>query len=351
MRRLAVVALAVLCASVAGAQGWGCYLEDHKIPGLTQEVWRAHVRCMKTAGMNTTTVSYGSAAQLTWMVDTMLEEEMLDSSIPVMVLPRCGEAEGRRVLGDAAVDALQKDFTDRGLLLGGWAPGEAAITAAIWERARGQSRFPDQWPEPIGYGPDEPHDEEKTCHEADCGERLNVTPITRMWAAAGWRHGTAVCHPHIRCLVPALDVVVANAILGADPTLEEIRVACDEKGAEYWVYEIYLRRATPEMIRWHVGWWFWQTRARVHLSWSWGDFLAEGGQDLAAPEIDERLAAYRQGVEDYRRLEALPEAAQAERRAMWDGEGWPWAEFIRARDAGDVNQAVPDFDFERLLPR
>jgi hypothetical protein len=348
VRRLLVVIAAVLCVSVAGAQGWGCFYQDHvAVPDWSPNLWRQHVRLMKRAGMNTLTVSYPNADRLTETIDIAIEEGMLVSSIPVLVLPRCGTAEGRRVLGDQRVGELQADFAERGLTLGGWGSGEAGIAAGIWEYARTQSRFPDQWPEPIGYGPDEPHNSEKWCRRFDCGETLNVWPVTRMWHHAGWRHGTAVMHPHIRCLVPSLDIVVSNLILGADPTLRQQKRECERQGREWWVYAIGCRYAKPEMIRWQMGWLFWQVGARVHLSWCWSDFL----EDPTAPEWNERLEGYRLGVEDYRRLESLSDCEQDMRRALWDGEGWPWDEFARAKERdGHTRDAVPDFDFERLMP-
>jgi hypothetical protein len=344
-----VAALVVLCASVAGAQGWGCFVQDHTLAehgALTEDLWRSHVRVMKAAGMNTLTLTYPSADQLTRMVDVAIEEEMLDSRIPVFVLPRCGETEARRVAGDKACDEVAADFAERGLELSGWGPGEAGLAALIWDHARSQSKYPEQWPEPIGYGPDEPHNAEKSCRRFDCGHTLNVWPVTRMWNHADWRHGTAVMHPHQRCLVPSLDIVCSNLILGADPTNPQIRRECERQGREYWVYEIGARRCTPEMVRWQMGWLFWQTRARVHLSWSWTDFLLQDGE--VRVELNERLRGYRLGVEDYRRLERLPEAGQAQRRAVWDGEGWPWDEWV---NADNPYEAKPDFDFEELLPR
>lgn len=350
MRRTLLAVLLLLgILGPASAQGWGCFVQDETLGDWTTDLWRQHTRTMKAAGMNTFTVSYPNADRLTEYIDIAIEEDMLDTSIPVMVLPRCGEKEARRIAGDRVCNEIAADFAERGLLLGGWAPGEAGFAALIWEHARKQSKYPELWPEPIGYGPDEPYNIPDECRRFDCGEYLNVWPVTRMWHHAGWRHGTAVMHPHQRCLTPSLDVVCSNLILGASPTNQQIRRECERQGREYWVYEIGARKCTPEMIRWQMGWLFWQTGARVHLSWSWTDFLLQDGEPVV--ELNERLRGYRLGVEDYRRLESLPEDEQARRRAMWDGEGWPWDEWVGAKEKGiSPYEAVPNFDFERLLP-
>ena len=85
---LAAVGVAFLITSVVNAAeptGFGCFIRDETLD-LTPERWSRHLRVMKEAGMNTFCTSFGSQEQFTWMI--AIEEGMLETSIPVVGMPR-----------------------------------------------------------------------------------------------------------------------------------------------------------------------------------------------------------------------------------------------------------------------
>jgi len=100
-----------------------CYFIDHLVGDLTPELWRKHVRVMKSAGMNTFCTSYSGHRRLAIMIDNAIEEGMLEISIPVILMPRNGEVQFRAVMGDQQYGRLvaEEDACRTGL--GRLAPG------------------------------------------------------------------------------------------------------------------------------------------------------------------------------------------------------------------------------------
>jgi len=380
--------------------GFGCYIRDETLD-LTPEKWRQHVRLMKQAGMNTFCTSYKGHNQLAYMIDIAIEEGMLETSIPVVVMGRDGEAQFRAAMGDAAYEqAVAKEKQERGAPPPGWGPIEALGKKMVAEKAKQISRCGDRWPEIVQYGPDEPG------HGNPIEDTSDIAAVTQYYNDSGARCAMSCIHPNMKNLVPCTDIMIANAILGAQPDLkqvkEEVQRINAEQGTnkEFWVYEIGCREAMPKMVRWHMGYWTWQIGPRVHLSWSWTDYLttdigigmgqvnealrwnrevlslnpaperatqlqsriegleAKLGQFeerrkeiLANPQMNSRLRAYAEGVRDFYYLTNTEEKLKT-MRDQFDWEGWPFDEFVRARDetGSGMKHAVPDIDFDSLLP-
>ena len=332
-----------LFAGLSGvqAQGWGCYAQSHAYG--YRDHWREHVRVMKAAGMNTFATDCNGAADLRDLIDTAVEEEMLDGSVPVFIM-YCGSLEYPEV-----PEPVREAARAAEVQLPGHGMGEKRLCVALQALARAGAKHPAGWPEFIGYNIDEPGRGEPM-DEKGVG---TIAHIARIWNDAGVRSGTAVIHPNVKNLTDALDILCVASINGSD--LRGCRDAIAEAGKEFWVYDTSLRNFPPSMLRYHAGYWFWNTGAKVHLSWAWYEFQRdqverEGWQE--APVLTDRLRAYRAGVDDYRRLEGLSERAQAERRAAFDWEAFPPKDLAEAKErTGVTYDAEPSFDFEELLPR
>jgi len=345
LARLAALAVAgglLFLVSRVCPQGWGCYAESHCFG--YREHWREHARVMKAAGMNTFAIDWKSHDDLRDLIDTAIEEGVIDGSVPVFLM----------YCGDTAFPALPDDVREGAKAyqtnyIPGHGHGQWRMQAALIALAKAGAKYPRQWPEFVGYNIDEP----------GRGEPMTPTDIevigqvTKGWNEAGLRSGTAVIHPNVENLIGALDILCVAAINGGG--LRTSRDAISEAGREFWVYDTTLRVYPPSMSRYHSGYWFWATGAKVHLSWAWYEFQRDGVERegwQTNPMMTDRLRAYRAGVEDYRRLEAMSPAEQLERRAAFDWEGFPPGALAESKErTGEIYNAEPGFDFERLVPR
>ena len=395
---LSILLVTSMCSTAISAEptGFGCYVIDHQIGELTAQLWTKHIRVMKAAGMNTFATSYAGHQQLAYMIDIAIEEGMLETSIPVVLMPRNGEPRFRAVMGDAQYERLVAEEAAAGGPPPGLGPIQLLGEKHVQRTAREMAKYPDRWPEFVGYGTDEPGRGKPLTRKGLADQKRLYDSFHEF----DYRLATSVMHPNMFNMVPYLDIVIANCILGADPSLKKVKDECERLGKEFWAYEIDARRGTTKMVRWHVGYWTWQTGPRVHLSWSWMDFLtsdfdmqmgelkdriawrnelialgpeqeriaqlqaeingmtskltklaAQRAEMLANPRMNPRLTAYAEGVKDFHYLQDTEERLQ-QMRAGWDWEGWPWAEWVRARDDRGSGQrhAVPDLDFDNLLP-
>ena len=391
-----LVALTSSTAISAEPTGFGCYVLDYKMGDFTPELWTKHVRVMKAAGMNTFVASYAGHQRLAYMIDIAIEEGMLETSIPIVLMPRNGESRFRAVMGDAQYEQHVAEEAAAGGPLPGFAPIQLLGEQHVRRKARQIAKYADRWPELIAYGFDEPGHGKPLTEE----QLTNLKEMYDRYHKLDYRLASSVMHPNMFNLVPHLDIVITNCILGANPGIKQVKDECERLGKEFWAYEINNRRGTTKMIRWHVGYWTWQTGPRVHLSWSWIDYLtsdfdtqmgeikdriasrnelialgpeqdrmaqlqseingmtsklkkleAQRAEMLAEPRMNPRLIAHAEGVKDFHYLQDTEERLQ-QMRAGWDWEGWPWDEWVRGRDERGSGErySVPDLDFDDLLP-
>ena len=318
----AVVALLVGAAAVAAhaapVTGFGCYANYEEVGGLS--AWPAHCRLMKACGMNTFALFYRDEVAVQEQLDAAVEARMLEPSIPVMLVSNAGPAVGKRLLGEARWAAICAADTNPP---SGFAPGEAAIPAAVVKAARARARHADQWPELLAYNYDEPGH-----GEASWAGQASVAAVTKAFNATGLRCGTAVCHPHITNLVDCLDVLCVNLIIGAD--LWRVRCELLGQGKPWWVYEIMTFGMTETAVRYNVGVQTWLLEAENRLTWSWTRLLGPQ-KDMARPVLSPVLRGYAAGVRDYHRLR-LQEQSMARARMGFDWEGFPVEQFTRGPD-------------------
>ncbi len=326
----AVVALTIgaTAVSIAEAPGFGCFV---KVGDLQD--WPAHVAMMERAGMNTfALLEWRSAEQLASMINTALDAGMLE---PTVAVAQSGSLSASRVEVEIGTEAWQALLSEEPVEApGGWYRGQFAGAAAVLDRARnGDTR----WPEFLAYGVDEPgHGEDRALnlpHMAALLERAH---------AADMRLTSAVLYPHDRDCIPVLDVVMVCAIIGHD--LPGTRAAIEAAGKEFWIYETSLRNSSPDLIRYHVGVWAWQTQARCYLNWDWTG-LAQVDEN-GTPHWNERLEAYAQGVADYRYLAATAARLQ-ELRDTWDGDLMPVDWWVANGPRWTIKSPI---DLDNLLP-
>lgn len=333
---VAVVLLVLRGAIPSEAQttGFGCYANYEDIGGL--ENWRAHVQLMKQVGMNTFALYYRDEVALQEQLDIAVEEGMLEQSIPVFIVSNAGPPVFQRILGEekwAAVKAADLKPPP------GFGPGEAYGVRAVVDAAQARARHADKWPELVAYNYDEPGGGNK-----DWDGHWAVRAVTQAHNANGFRCGTAVCWPHVKNLVDSLDILCVNLIIGGD--LRGMKAAIQAAGKPFWVYDIHLRRMTPAAIRYHIGVWTWLVEPEVRLHWSWADFLGEQA-DMARPQMNNKLAAYAEGLKLYHRLRQAEHKMQLTREAF-DWEGFPLKQF--ATPGTDWQTWEPPVEWFEVVP-
>lgn len=304
--------------------GFGCYAYYTEIGGM--ENWRAHVKLMKQAGMNTFAFIWRGSGNLREQLDIAVEEGMLEKSVPVFAIAENGPDQFNAEL-DAA--AYQKMVMADREPLGGFSAGDVAGTAALVAKARKEARYADQWPEIVMYNYDEPG------HGDPKADISGIGLVTAAYNAVGFRCGTAIEWPNIERAVPLLDILSCSIIIGGD--LKRTKAAILAGGKEFWAYEIFCSRASPELIRWHIGYWTWQAQPRSHLSWNWNGYLGKQ-EDMAKPQMTDRLRAYAEGRKDFEWLTATEDRLKSMREGF-DWEGWPVK--LYAKDTWNCKPEAP----------
>ena len=330
--------------------GHGCFASVHNQAfgrGLGLQNWRKHVKLMKAHGMNTFAIYVKTPEDLATQIDIAIEEEMLESSIPIFVLMESSSAVHKRVIPDW--EEVVKAETPLRV--------ERRGHVAVMEKAREIAKYPRQWPELIPYNDDEPG---KGKAGADM---TGVGQITAAYNEAGYRCGTSVYGPNVKEAIPFLDVVAVGALIGGD--LRGCKQAIADAGKEFWVYDPNGHVLKPKMVRWQVGYWTWQVQPRSHLTWLWTSFITG---DMADPQPTERLRSYAEGVRDFkimtkaeervdRRLAKhgkVPPRMQAaadrlkELRAKFDWEGRPVKAWHVAAATGKPWDLEPKIDLDEL---
>lgn len=266
--------------------GHGCFAHVHNQavgPGLGLQNWRKHVQLMKAHGMNTFVLYINSPEDLAAQIDIAIEEEMLESNIPIFVLVQSNIAAHERIVPNWE-EVVKADTNPI------WAPGEFAGHVAVLQKARKIAKYPEQWPELIPYNIDEPG-------RGKAGDDMTgVQRITAVYNEAGYRCGTCVYGPNVKEAIPFLDVVAVGALIGWD--LQGCKRAV-EANMEFWIYDPNGHCLKPKMVRWQIGYWTWQVQPRSHLTWLWTSFITG---DMADPQPTDRLRAYAQGVADFKML-------------------------------------------------
>jgi len=362
---LAVMALVVVVMLIAGfgstaelglgssksvalpQTAFGCYLVG---PEITQDNWRANVKLMKQYGMDTfALMDVKSAERLVWILDIAIEEEMLNSEAPILLCIGAPEAYYKQLLcSDDEWAKAEKKYANMQPDTGtSWWDFEGSAKAI--SHALHVGKYANKYPEFVFYSFDEPG------HGELIKEGSNTFAVMRentmAWNFLGFRCGTSVCYPNVKNMVPVLDILAVNIIIGGD--LRGCRRAIISGKKEFWVYDIHTFHIglTPEMTRWSIGLWDWLVQPRVRLSWCWKDAI---GGDMNNPKPTIQLKAYKQGVADYMLLRStelsekeLP-ASLIEYRDSFDWEGFPLKEWVAQ---GGAKTAKPNVDFDKLLPK
>ena len=310
MRRLlCLCAVLLVVTHASAATGFGCYAYLRDVGGL--ENWRAHVRLMKQSGMNTFAIVWRGSRELREQLDIAVEEGMLEKTVPIFLIGENGPDQFKAELAAADYERM-KQLDPKPL--SGFGSGDIAGTAALVAIARKDARHAADWPELIMYNYDEPG------HGDPAADLTAVGEVTAAYNAQGFRCGTAIEWPNIERAALLLDVLACSIIIGGDLGQTKTTIACCQK--EFWAYEIHLStRASPELVRWHIGYWMWQAQPKSHLSWNWVGYLGKNF-DKANPRMTPRLEAYAQGRRDFEYLTAM-EATLKTMRASFDWEGWP----------------------------
>jgi len=341
-------------ASQAGnVTGHGCFANVHKQafgPGIGLPNWRKHVRLMKAHGMNTFVLYINSPEDLAAQIDIAIEEEMLESSIPIFVIVQSPNGVHERIVPNWE-EVVKADTNPI------WAPGQFAGHVAVLKKSREIAKYPRQWPELIPYNIDEPG-------RGKAGtDMTGVQRITAVYNESGFRCGTFVYGPSVKEAIPFLDVVAVGAIIGWD--LRGCKPAVVDVDKEFWIYDPNGHCLKPKMVRWQIGYWTWLVQPRSHLTWLWTSFITE---DMNDPQPTERLRAYARGVRDFKLLTDAevrvnqilaehgkipqPLEAPAERmkklRAEFDWEGRPVKAWHVAAATGKPWDLVPEIDLDEL---
>ena len=326
-RTIGIVMLMAVTFASADPVGWGCFANYQTIGGMDN--WRAHVRLMKEAGMNTFVLTYGSPEQLAAQIDIAIEEGMLEKTIPVVAMACCNTVQY------ATPEEIAKEPP-----ISGFAPGELYGNARAYGLARAASRYSECFPEIVAYTFDEPGRGEPL-------EEVTLEALLDIYAGykdAGVRLVGALCHPNTRNLFHVVDIPIINTIIGADFAGD--KAILQAAGREFWTYHTALRNYTPSAVRYHVGYWTWACGQRVNLNWDWAGMLGEQ-MDIAAPQMNDRLRAYAEGVRDYHYLAATEERL-AELRAYWgNGDMMPVEWWV---SQGRAATCPSPLDLDKLLP-
>ena len=120
-------------ASQAGnVTGHGCFANVHKQafgPGIGLLNWRKHVRLMKAHGMNTFVLYINSPEDLAAQIDIAIEEEMLESSIPIFVIVQSPNGVHERIVPNWE-EVVKADTNPI------WAPGQFTGHVAVLKKSR-----------------------------------------------------------------------------------------------------------------------------------------------------------------------------------------------------------------------
>lgn len=270
------VAVSVLAATTARSDtGFGCWVEKARL----QADWRASCEAMKAAGMSTMAFYPTSDDDLVQQVETALEVGLVSSASPIILVSNMAPRPG--VVGNEAE----------------WADMPARVDAA-----RARATHGDQWPEIVLYGTDEPSSAEQ------------VKSWSESYHAGGYRCTTALCVPNIRDFIPYLDILIVHASPGV-LTPENV-CAIRAAGKEFAVYNVQLRCASPDLMRYWAGLWTWQAKPLWNLMWEWAWFAQDGER---GPANSAGLVGYRQGVDDYRALRAIDNLRRPPDWDFWPG--------------------------------
>ena len=330
------VALVLLVAVglAPAATGFGCYANYEEVGGLAN--WPAHVRLMRDSGMNTFALFCRDEVSLQEQIDAAVEDCMLEQSVPIFVISNVSPVVWKRLMPNWQEVVAQDTDPPPGC-----GPGELAGFRAVVRAAKARARHPEGWPEIVAYNYDEPGH-----GEAEWDGQKHVGAIAKAHQDDGMRCGTSVCHPHIKDLVPYLDVLCVNLIIGGD--LLGCKKAIQDCGKTFWIYEIHTRRFTPEALRLHVGLYTWQIQPESRLTWSWKDLLGEQA-DMAHPQTNARLQAYAQGRADFEALTEM-EWRLKRLRDCFDWEGFPMEQFT-GPEPREPNKWVPVPAWFELVPK
>lgn len=236
----------LLCAP-AQAVEFGCYANTYECGGMAE--WPAQVARMRAAGMTTAVIWARSSEDLTFQVESMLDGGMLEARPPLLVIVETSE-RGEQV----------------GPVPSGWAPGEMAGQKRVIDRALAAAKRPEQWPELLIYGPDEPG------HGDPNADLSGLLPVRQGYSALGLRVGGSVEGANVLAALPYFDLI---AIASEDgyATREQV-AALREAGKGFWVYDAALVKRRPwtigvQMCRW-CAW-----NPECYLFWSWQTLLAQ----------------------------------------------------------------------------
>ena len=330
---------------------FGCYAYAHELGGIAN--WRTHVKLMKAYGMNTVAPFTTGPEDIAAQLDIMVEEGMLESSIPMFLLDHSVAEHFKQVVPNW--DEVVKEDPNP---LPGRGPAMEVGRAAVFEKAREIGKHSDRWPEFIAYSVDEPGRGKPMSDE----EIEVLRKITARYNKVGIRCGTACIYPNVKNLSPVLDVIAWCAIYGGD--LKGCRQAILGAGKEFWVYDTGTHRLNPKLARWWVGYWTWQMQPKARLVWNWNQFITG---DMTDPQPTDVLRAFGEGVKDFKlltaaenRLKPMLEKKKSARlreienhfkalRAGFEWETMPQKEFNAARAEGKKwHEVVPELDMDAL---
>jgi hypothetical protein len=274
----AVVALLVGAAAVAAPQypaGFGCFVEA----GRLTTPWPQTCANMAAAGMNTMAFYPRNEADLIYQMETALAAGAIDSEHFVILVSNMPP------LHPGPDNTNEREWLEL--------PGRV-------DAARAKAPNGKRWPEIVLYGTDEPSRAEQVIEWA-CA-----------YHAGGYRCTTALCTPNVKDFVPYLDLLIIHCSPGV-LTRENI-AAVESAGKQWGVYNVQLRCASPDLMRYYAGLWTYKLAGcAVNLMWEWQWYAEDNPRGPARPDL---LAAYRRGVDDYRMLTAA-------RRYPLDLDFWP----------------------------
>jgi hypothetical protein len=260
---LLLTALLLVHEAPAAEAGFGCFVEK----GRLTTPWDR--TCLDMAGVGMTTMAFypTSDADLVYQVETALTTGMLRKDIPIILV---SNMPTRTPGPDNTNEKEWEDLPKR------------------CDEARAKAPHGKDWPEIILYGTDEPTSAEQV----------------KSWSASyhkgGYRCTTALCVPNVQDFIPYLDLLILHASPGVLTRANVDAIAA--AGKQFGVYNVQLRLASPELMRYYAGLWTYKLKPVVNLMWEWQWFAEDNPR---GPASKAALAGYAQGTADYRLLREL----------------------------------------------
>lgn len=262
LRRALPILLLLLALPAIAAPGFGCYVDRWQL--AHPERWDAYCQHMKSVGMNTFAFFPKSDADLIDQMDTGVRTGLLDVNVPVVLISNMPARPGHGGSNEAE-----------------WCDLPARVREA---EAKAQTR----WPRILLYGTDEPSTVNQCVVWSCCYRGFGAKCIT------------SVCVPEVRDMLQYMDGVLIHASPGV-LTPDTFAAACD-RGMLVGIYNIGLRKARPELLRYWRGQWSYQTQADMYLLWQYKELIADTD---AGPVSSPQLQGYQQGAKDFAKLQTL----------------------------------------------